>query len=193
MSKTVLKYLACFVIFISCYLLIGFFLNGIISLLATLLVTAALCYVIIKFLSSKNEKPKTKEPPKKDEERIPTQPSPEKLIGQLVDLNLECRLQGFSAEVLAKIESLFDKLIQVLPEMNEKFPGTESTWIINRLVTEYLPRLISEFKDLAENVRLEKATSFIESVASIDLTLEKIRKLVEASNRSPYYFSLFCL
>ena len=99
-------------------------------------------------------------------------------LGGLVALNLQIRENAFPADVVAKLESNIDALRDVIPELNDDHVGSELTWTVNRMATDYLPRIVVPYAKLSPPGREEHREEFLRSLEGLEGELANIRELL---------------
>lgn len=99
-------------------------------------------------------------------------------LGSLVDLNLQVRENAFPADVIEKLETNIDALRDVIPELNDDHLGSELTWTVNRMATDYLPRIVVPYAKLSPPGREEHREEFLRSLEGLEAELENIRELL---------------
>ncbi|MCK5019759.1 MAG: hypothetical protein KAS32_22060 [Candidatus Peribacteraceae bacterium] len=103
----------------------------------------------------------------------------EVLVQKLIDLNIKIRTNPIHLDIRRKLESNFDLIRRLLPVCNEKYAGTELTYVINAMVNEYIPKMLHQFMDLQPESREESRAKFEESLDTLTEKLNKIDTLIE--------------
>lgn len=99
-------------------------------------------------------------------------------LQSLVALNIQIREGGLPADVTSKLEENIDALRRLIPELNDAHPGSELTWTVNRMATDYLPRIVTPYVALSPPVREEHRAEFLRSLQGLESELENIGELV---------------
>jgi hypothetical protein len=99
-------------------------------------------------------------------------------LQSLVALNIQAREAGLPEDVMAKVEENIDDLRQVIPELNDDHAGSELTWTVNRMATDYLPRIVTPYVALAAGVRDEHRPEFLRSLEGLEKELANIVDLL---------------
>ena len=99
----------------------------------------------------------------------------------LARLDLTIREQALSAPVIDRLEHAIDVLRRLLPELNEDHPGSELTWTVNRMATDYLQRIVMPFVALAPAARSEHEAELLRSLEGVDAELENIVELLQGA------------
>ncbi len=102
-------------------------------------------------------------------------------LQQLALLNLQIREQGLAAEVVSKLEHSIDVLRRLIPELNEDHAGSELTWTVNRMASDYIRRIVSPFLALSPGARAEHQAELLESLEGLDSELENIASLLQSA------------
>ena len=116
-----------------------------------------------------------------DSEVAPAAPDDAAWIGhleQLLALNLKVREQALAEPVTAKLEEIIDELRGLVPELSEDHAGSELTWIVNRMASDYLPRIVNPFVGLSPAGRAENQDELLSSLEGLENELANIRELV---------------
>lgn len=108
------------------------------------------------------------------------------MLEKLLQLNLAVRLAGLSQNALCAIEGVINKLRDVLPEVNDRYPGTDVAWEINESASVYLPNFVKPFLDLGPGVRVEKESSFISSLGGLQEAIEESFEMVEKQKEGAF-------
>lgn len=102
-------------------------------------------------------------------------------LDRLVALNVQIREGAMPEDVVAKLEQSIDVLRRVVPELNDAHPGSELTWTVNRMATDYLPRIVTPYVALAPPVREEHREEFLRSLEGLESELENIAELLRSA------------
>lgn len=107
-------------------------------------------------------------------------------IEKLLELNLEIRKGIFDTELIEKIESIIDKLRDILPVLNEKYRASELTWVANKMASNYLQKVIHPFIDFKKSEQSENKSSLMESLSQIEKELDETIALVNENKESDF-------
>lgn len=99
-------------------------------------------------------------------------------LRSLVRMNIQIRENALPAEVVEKLEHAIDSLRALIPELNDEYLGSELTWTVNRMATDYLPRILSPYVALAPAGRVEHQAELFKSLAGLETELSNIGDLV---------------
>lgn len=99
-------------------------------------------------------------------------------LRSLVALDIQIREGALSAEVTEKLEHSVDVLRHVIPELNDSHPGSELAWTVNRMATDYLPRIVKPFVALATGAREEHRAELLRSLEGLESELANIEDLL---------------
>jgi hypothetical protein len=92
----------------------------------------------------------------------------------LVRLNIQIREGGLSGDIAGKLEHSIDVLRELIPQLNDEHVGSELTWTINKMATDYLPRIVTPFVSLDAAARQEHEAELLKSLQGLDAELENI-------------------
>jgi hypothetical protein len=124
-----------------------FNLGNLIPLIIGLLMGAGV--VIILMAKSRGEKP---EDVAKEVVQQAIKPDPganERLLNeQLIQLNEQIRMSGLDLLVIQPSEQIIDLLQELVPQAQEKSPGSETTFDLEQLAITHLPALLNKYIDL---------------------------------------------
>jgi hypothetical protein len=99
-------------------------------------------------------------------------------LRSLLRLNATLRERVVPAAVTAKIEAIVDELREVLPELNDEYAGSELTWTVNRMASDYLPRVVDPYLELSPGARGEHEAELLASLTGLETELTNIHGLV---------------
>lgn len=99
-------------------------------------------------------------------------------LDRLVKLNIAIREHALSTDVVAKLEETIDDLRALLPELNDAHAGGELTWTINRMASDYLPRVVDPYVKLGAEAREQNRAELVGSLQGLEHELATIRELV---------------
>jgi len=102
-------------------------------------------------------------------------------LQKLARLNLKIREHGLSAPIVEKLEHAIDVLRRLIPELNEDHAGSELTWTVNRMASDYLGRIVEPFVSLAPGVRGEHEAELLRSLVGLEAELENIAELLQSA------------
>lgn len=117
------------------------------------------------------EKP---EPPK---DTVPKTEDAARILEGLIYLNQKAREAGLSGQILSQLEGIIDILIELIPLMEDRYPGDELTWETKRMAVHHLPRILEPFIKLTEADRASQESQFLQSLAAIKIELSEISDL----------------
>lgn len=152
---------------------LGLVFNAIVGSLLPIIVGAALGLVLGMFMfPADGRKPKI--------EIVDSVDPVEGHLEKILALNKQLRLDPYlESEVLGKAETILDKLSGILPRVNREHTGSEVTYVINRMVTDYLPELFGPFLQLSDDARKGELESLMGTLNALDQEIDNIIKLVE--------------
>ena len=97
----------------------------------------------------------------------------------LINLNSFIRLKEFSDEMIKKIETIIDKLIDLLPKLNQNHPTSNMTIIANNITTDYLPKIVKEFSEMSPENRGKAKSTFSNNVSSMENDIDRMMDHLE--------------
>jgi hypothetical protein len=119
--------------------------------------------------------------PAEVEERVESVASLPEWIGHLQDLaklDSVIRESACPAPVTAKLEEVIDTLRRLMPDLNENHVGSELTWTVNRMATDYVSRIVGPYVDLSSTGMSEHQEELLTSLNGLEDELENIEGLV---------------
>ena len=99
-------------------------------------------------------------------------------MGALLRLNASLRERVVPEAVTLKIERIIDELREVVPELNDEYAGSELTWTVNRMASDYLPRVVSPYLELTPGARGSHEVELLASLEGLEAELSNIHALV---------------
>jgi hypothetical protein len=143
--------------------------------LAVVVVSAVVAAVVAIFVHRKLGEASSSEPA-----AVQADPADEWIgrLQRLADLNLQIREHALSDEVVAKLEHTIDVLRELIPQLNEEHLGSELTWTVNRMASDYLSRILVPYIALGSGQRPEHRDELLRSLAGLEAELENIRELL---------------
>ncbi len=100
-------------------------------------------------------------------------------LRSLLDLNIRIRERGLWEEVTPKLEEIIDELREIVPQLNFDYVGSELTWTVNRMATDYLPRIVDPYLELSPGARTDNQQELLQSLAGLESELSNIADLVK--------------
>ena len=110
----------------------------------------------------------------------------EKLLDGLVGLNLDLRVEAAPSEVTNKSEEIIDDIMDLLPRANADYRGTELTFMVNKLASEYLPNLIRPYLELTPQTRDGHTQGALESLGVISEEIDQMKRQIESQSVNDY-------
>ncbi|MCK5016488.1 MAG: hypothetical protein KAS32_05380 [Candidatus Peribacteraceae bacterium] len=101
-------------------------------------------------------------------------------IQKLIALNIKIRTTPIHLGIRRKLEANFDLIRRLLPVCNDKYSGTELTYVLNAMVNEYIPKMFFQFMELQPESKEAGRAKFEESLDILTEKLNKIDKLIES-------------
>ena len=104
------------------------------------------------------------------------------ILQNLLKLNIEIRENIGDVESIESIEEVIDKIRELAPQVNERIPGSQMAWLINRMDSEYLPKLIDPYMRLDVQGQKEKKATFLTALRSIKDELKEVGEMLSQSD-----------
>ena len=108
------------------------------------------------------------------------------LLDRLVALNIDIREAGLASDVLLRVETIIDKLRDLLPELNERYPGHELAWTLNQMAREYLSKVVRPYVALSEADRAERKQELLKSLNGVEAEVDNVADLVQGDKRGDF-------
>lgn len=102
-------------------------------------------------------------------------------LQKLAGLNLAIREHALDPAVVAKLEHNIDSLRRLIPELNEDHAGSELTWTVNRMASDYLARIVTPFVALGPAAREEHRAELLRSLEGLEAELDNIASLLQGA------------
>ena len=96
-------------------------------------------------------------------------------------MNVQIRENALPPDVVEKLEASIDVLRRVMPELNDEHPGSELAWTVNRMASDYLPRIVTPYVKLSPPLRQEHREELLRSLAGLEAELENIGELLRGA------------
>ena len=102
-------------------------------------------------------------------------------LNESVSLNQTLREDSsLSKEILNTFESLLDKLMIVVPKMNETYPLSDMTYVVNKISTSYTTDLFRPYLLLDSDSREgENTITLVHILEGLNTELDKISDTIE--------------
>jgi len=110
----------------------------------------------------------------------------EAMATDLLELNVKARSEGFPSEISTKIEQIIDGLIELVPQLCEKYPAEDITYEFKRIAAEHLSKLISEWADQSAAQRVQNTEAFSQILDELCRQVDRARELVEHQEQSEF-------
>ncbi len=108
------------------------------------------------------------------------------LLDRLVALNIDIREAGLASDVLLRVETIVDKLRDLLPELNERYPGHELAWTLNQMAREYLSKVVRPYVALSAADRAERKQELLKSLNGVEAEVDNVADLVQGDKRGDF-------
>jgi len=110
----------------------------------------------------------------------------ERIFKNLLKLNMKIRESLEEIELIQNIEEVIDQIRSLAPQINQQMPGSQIEWVINRMDTDYLPKLLNPYIRLEPNIRIEKKASFLTALKSIHDELKEVEEMLQNSDSEEF-------
>lgn len=107
-------------------------------------------------------------------------------LESLVSLDLSLRQNALPEAVVTKLESIIDRLRELIPELNERHTGSELAWTVNRMSSDYLSRVMSPYIALVGAARGGQQDALLESLGGLESELDSIEELVKNNQEGEF-------
>lgn len=99
----------------------------------------------------------------------------------LTQLNEKVRLDGnLESDLVGQVEGIIDQVFEVYPKALEKASGSETTYEIGKLGTDWLPTTVNRFLALAVETRDAQVAALREQLTKIKERLASMNEKLEA-------------
>ena len=156
---------------LSAVLVIALLVQQAVVIVVSAAVAAVVAILVHRSLSAGDTSEETSEAPDETEAWIAH-------LQDLVRLNIQIREGALSREVTEKLEHSIDVLREVIPQLNDEHIGSELTWTVNKMATDYLPRIVAPFVSLGAAARQEHEPELLKSLQGFEAELENIVSLL---------------
>lgn len=110
----------------------------------------------------------------------------ERTFTNLLKLNIKARTKLTEIECIEKLEEVIDLIRILSPEINSRLANSQIAWVINRMDTEYLPKLLDPFVKLPPESRANQQETFLAALFSIQKELEEVRNMLLSSDEDQF-------
>ena len=108
------------------------------------------------------------------------------LLDRLVALNIEIREAGLASDVLLRVETIIDKLRDLLPDLNERYPGHELAWTLNQMARAYLSKIVRPYVALSAADRTDRKQELLKSLNGVEAEVDNVGDLVQGDKRGDF-------
>jgi len=133
---------------------------------------------VYRYLDSQK---KPEPPPKKDPRKELLA-----LLDGLVEHNILVRVEGLHPDVVSRIEHIIDKLRELLPEINQRYPGHELTWTLNQMAASYLPKALGPYVALNRADREDRRAELLKSLDGLEAEIDNVAELVRGDKMGDF-------
>lgn len=150
--------------------------------LAVILLTVAILLFLVYYFGIRPGRKKSTEPP--------PQPSKADPVQDLVALNLEIRKAALPLPLTQQCESVIDKLVELLPQLNAADdPSGDLAWTVNRMAGEYLPnKCIRPYLALKSEDRNnpDQVQQFEQSLSVLSNELDEVAAILSRRDKAEF-------
>ena len=104
----------------------------------------------------------------------------------LAALNGRVREQACPQPVIEELESIIDELRRLIPDLNTGYVGSELTWTVNRMASDYVARIVEPYGALSDAAKSENQAEFLRSLVGLEAELSNIESLVGSAKESEF-------
>lgn len=133
---------------------------------------------VYRYLDSQK---KPEPPPKKDPRK-----ELQALLDGLVAHNILIREEGLHPDVVGRIEQIIDKLRNLLPEINQRYPAHELTWTLNQMAESYLPKALGPYVALSRDDREDRRPELLKSLDGLEAEIDNVAELVRGDKMGDF-------
>lgn len=188
MNKETKALLAGFVIFIITVLILKNFFGLLVGLIIGFIIGAVV--VIVMIALSRGERPADVA---EEVVRQAVNPDPgalrRRVEEQLVRLNEKLRLGCPPKRIVESVEEVIDLLLKVVPRALQESPGSEATFNLEKLSTDYLPDLVADYLGLSEDDREFNVEKLVEQLSNLKETIFAAEKSMDEGNLDSFHIS----
>lgn len=145
------------------------------------------------FLLMKKNKVKSDEKAEKFQEAYDKTKSPEfieatinKMKKELLDMNISLRENVSSKEIINSFETVIDSLIAIYPISNDPAKYSRQTVIVNRMSTDYLPKVLHSYLILPFNSKDAGEKTILNILSQVKEQLDAVKQSYETSNQEEF-------
>lgn len=150
--------------------------------LALILLTAAILSILVYYYIVRPRRQKNTDTPSQ-----PSEPDP---VQDLVALNLEIRKAALPRHLAHQCESIIDKLVALIPQVNAADePTGDLAWTVNRMASEYLPnKCIRPYLALKPEDREspEQVQQFEQSLTVLSDELDEVATILSRRDKAEF-------
>lgn len=110
----------------------------------------------------------------------------ERTFTNLIKLNIKARTKLNETVCIEKFEEIIDLIRILSPEINSRLANSQMAWVINRMDTEYLPKLLDPFIKLSPESRANQQETFLSALSSIQKELEEVLSMLRSSDEDQF-------
>lgn len=110
----------------------------------------------------------------------------ERTFANLLKLNIKARTKLTETVCIEKFEEVIDLIRFLSPQINSRLANSQIAWVINRMDTEYLPKLLDPFVKLPPESRANQQEAFLAALSSVRKELEEVRDMLRSSDEDQF-------
>lgn len=155
--------------------IISFFMFGILVAIILAIMTAGGLYIYAK--PEANSK----------EDIVETEESKvESTLDALFDVNLLIRENGLSESIMGKTEAIIDLLNKVIPTLEERYPSSQLRFTIDRMPTEYLPKLLNPYIQLEKEAQQDAEKKVLETLDAMLSEVQEVQDMIDSHKQKDF-------
>jgi len=104
----------------------------------------------------------------------------------LAALNGRVREHACPPPVIEKVEAIFDELRRLIPDLNTGYVGSELTWTVNRMASDYVARIVEPYTRLSPGAQSENQDELLRSLVGLEAELSNIETLVASAKEGEF-------
>lgn len=149
---------------------------------ALILLTVAILFALVYYYGIRPRRQKNRD--------TPPQPAKADPVQDLVALNLEIRKSALPHHLTQQCESIIDKLVELIPQVNAADdPTGDLAWTVNRMAGEYLPnKCIHPYLSLTPEDRNkpDQVEQFKQSLTVLSNELDEIAAILSRRDQAEF-------
>jgi hypothetical protein len=108
--------------------------------------------------------------------------SMEQSLKKVIELYLECKLNRIDTVIVAELAGIIEKLFEILPRLNSEHPGTELTYVVNKICDEYLHQIVGTYLKLSRESQDAQKGEVVNVLRGLKTEIIDIYGLIESKS-----------